>query len=129
QGVADRCGDGRETWLADASGCGITVDDRDFNLRRLVHTQQLVIVKVRLLHATLVEFDIAVLGRRYSEDDTAFHLGSNDVGIHRRATVDGAEDTTDTVIGRGIHIIEFQLDNLRDIGTKALVYCQPLNDI
>src|SRR5207237_709453 len=67
--------------------------DMDFDLRRFVHAQHLVVVKVALLDATFVQRDRALQRGRQAEDDPAFHLRLDRVGVDDAATIHRANHT------------------------------------
>src|SRR4029453_209796 len=74
-------------------------------------TQHPVVTEVRLLDAAVLDCDLAVKGGGEAEDDAAFHLRANDVGIDLDSAVDGAPD-----LGRihGPILGDADLHDLRD---------------
>ena len=68
--------------------------EMDFDLRRLVDPQHAIVVEVRLLDAALGDGDLAVKCRGQAEDEPAFELGLDRVGIDSDAGVDRRDDTT-----------------------------------
>src|SRR5579862_4357253 len=68
--VGDRWEGGRRSGLADAARLLITLYEVNFNRRRLVHAQHAIGIEIRLLHAALVESDLAVERRRHAENES-----------------------------------------------------------
>src|SRR6266496_1133983 len=91
-GVGDRRRDRRHGGLADTSGLLGARDDVRFDSRHLVEPQQRVVVKIRLLDASLFEADLSVERRRQAEDDTGLHLRGHAGRIDADPAVHGADD-------------------------------------
>src|SRR2546429_523252 len=69
--------------------------DVDLDLRSFVYPEHLVIVKITLLDAAVFYRDLAIESRGQSENNTAFHLCIDGVGVDHLSTVDSADDTMD----------------------------------
>ncbi len=64
----------------------------DVDGRRLVDAQHAVVVEIALLHAALVDRDLAIERRSQPEEETALQLRDDGVGIDGDAGVDRAGD-------------------------------------
>ena len=67
----------------------------DFDFRRFEHAKHGVVVEIVLLHTAVFERDFGFEGSSEAEDDTALHLGFDDVGIDDTAAIDRADDAMD----------------------------------
>src|SRR6266700_704005 len=67
--------------------------DVDLHHRHLGQPEHAVVVEVALLHAALVDRDLAPQRRRQAVHDGALHLRLDDVGIHDRPAVHRADDS------------------------------------
>ena len=85
-----RCG--RRAGFADAARRLAALDQMDVDRRRLVDPQHAVIVEIALLHAALVNGDLAIERGRRAEDQPALQLRDDGVGIDGDAGVDRAGD-------------------------------------
>ena len=82
------------------------------------HTQHLVIVEIFLLYAAVFERDFGFQGGGEAEDDAAFHLRFDDIGIDDAAAVYGAHDAVNFDVAVFLYA---GFDDLRDIGFKRKV--------
>ena len=78
--------------LADAAGRLAALDDMNLDLRRLVDAQHAVVMEVGLLDASLVDGDLAVERGGQAEDQPAFELRHDRVGIDGDAGIDRRGD-------------------------------------
>src|SRR5215211_951021 len=100
QPLASRCKDcigdcrhyGRSPGLTHSARWLRTLDDMHFNSRRLVHTQDLVLIEVGLLDAAVFQRDLPVERRRDAEVDRALDLRLDGIGIDDGAAIDRADD-------------------------------------
>src|SRR4030095_8825554 len=88
----------------------------DFDLRRLIHAQDLVAIEVGLLDATVLESDLAIERGRDAEDDRALDLRPDGVGIDDGAAIDRADDAPDT---NGSVLRHLDLRDLRNVGREG----------
>jgi hypothetical protein len=84
------------------------------DLRHFSHPQHLVAVEVVLLDLAVLQRDRAVQRRAEPETDAAFHLGRDDVGIDRRAAIDGADNALH------FHVAVLVDGDFRDLGYESL---------
>ena len=78
--------------LADAAGRLAALDDVNVDLRRLIDAQHAVVVEVGLLDAPLVDGDLAVERGGQAEDQPAFELRHDGIGIDGDAGIDRGGD-------------------------------------
>ncbi len=60
----------------------------NLDLRRLVDAQHAVVVEIGLLHAALVDGDLAIERRRQAENQSAFELRHDGIGIDGNPGID-----------------------------------------
>ena len=85
--VAQRRRTGRAAGFADAARVLAALDDMHVDVRHLVDAQHAVIVEVGLLHAALLDRDLAVQRGGQAEDQPALQLRDDGIGIDRDAGV------------------------------------------
>jgi len=90
----------------------------NLDYRRFEHTQHLVIVEIFLLYAAVFEGDFGFQGGGEAEDDAAFHLRFDDIGIDDAAAVYGADDAVNFDVAVFLYA---GFNDLRDIGFKRKV--------
>src|SRR6266699_6392220 len=86
---------GRDRWrarLTDAALRVATRHDVDLHHGHLGQAEHAVVMEVALLHAALVDRDLAPQRGRQAVHDGALHLRFDDVGVHDRPAVHGAYD-------------------------------------
>src|SRR5262245_10733217 len=93
--VGHRGRDRRGAGLADSAGRLLARHDMHLDLGHLVHAQHLVVVKVRLLHLSVLERDLSVQRRGEAVDDRALDLALHDVGVDGHAAVDRGHHAVD----------------------------------
>ena len=101
---------------------GGAVDDVDFDGRALAHAQHRLVVEIALLHAAVDDIDAAMQRGRQTEDDGALHLLAHDVGVHRQAAVDDADDAVhaDALVGARVGA-DRDFGDLRHHAAKGMV--------
>src|SRR5882672_6736067 len=95
-GVGDRRCNRRRARFAHTPGRLIAGYDLHLDCRALVDAKRWVVVKVALLHLTLIDGDLAVERSRQAVHDGAFHLLANQVRVHGHTAVDDALDPVHT---------------------------------
>ena len=90
--VAQRRRPRRRAGLADAAGRLTALDDVNLDLRRLVDAQHAIVVEIGLLHPSLVDGDLAVECGGQAEDQPAFELRHDRIGIDGDAGIDRGRD-------------------------------------
>src|SRR4051812_30749976 len=106
----------RRSWFPDASGRLEALHEMHVDSRRLVDPQHAVVTEVTLLHPAILDRDLAVQGACKAENDPAFHLRPNRVGVYGDATIDDAPHA------RRIHgavPVDADLDHLGDEAAEA----------
>src|SRR3974390_3253704 len=119
-----RCRKDRVGYRRDNRGCptfthsarGLsTLNNVDFDLRRLVPAQHLVGVKIGLFDPTIFECDLAIERRRRAEDDAALNLRPYSIGVDHSAAVHRAYDAPHTY--RAV-LRNLNFGNVRHIGSE-----------
>src|SRR2546430_420304 len=85
-------GDRRRARLADSARGLRARHDMHLDLRHFAHAQHPVVVEVRLLHAAVLERDLAVQRRGEAVYDRALDLALDDVRVHRHAAIHRGDD-------------------------------------
>ena len=99
-----------------------TRNDIYLDLRRFVHPQHFVIIKVSLFDASVLQRDLAVKSGGQTEDDAALHLCSDRVGINDLSAV----YRTNYAMNSWLAVIANRnLGDLCDIAAKTLVNGNP----
>src|ERR1700735_3986152 len=82
QCIAERGGRGRGSGFANAARGFSALDDMHFDLRHFIDSQHAVIVKITLLHAALLDADVAVQSRGQSEYHATLQLRDHSIRIY-----------------------------------------------
>jgi len=91
------------------------LDDMYFDFRRVRQPYHVVLRKIGLLHAALLDRDFPVQGSAKREDNATFHLRDDGVRIDRETAVDHANDS----FHAERRIDNLDLGYLRDNGMKT----------
>src|SRR5437588_3043479 len=117
-GVGDCWCERRYAGLAHATWRVGAGHDMDFNIRRLIQSQDLIIVKVALFHGAIFNGDLAAEHRSQSKVDGAFGHGAHAIGIHGGAAVDSGHDPTHA---HGTILLCGDLRHVSDVAAKGPV--------
>ena len=121
-----KCGrPGGRAGLADAAGRLAALDDMNLDLRRLVDAQHAVVVEVGLLDPPLVDGDLAIERRGQAEDQPAFELRHDGVGIDGNAGIDRAGDAAQ------LHLavfVDFRLHHGRNETAERRLHADAASD-
>src|SRR5690349_13086771 len=117
-GVGHCRDDSRSSRLADSARWILTLNDVNFDSRRLIDTQHFVSVEIGLLHTSIFEGDLAIERCRKAEHNSALYLCAHGIGIDNSAAIDCAHDAAHT--HRSIPRY-FDFSNLRHIGGEGVL--------
>ncbi len=123
--VAQRRRPRRRAGLADAAGRLAALDDMNLDLRRLVDAQHAVVVEVGLLHAPLVDGDLAIERGGQAEDQPAFELRDDGIGIDGNAGIDRGGDAAQMHLAL---FVDFRLHHGRDETGERRLHADAASD-
>ena len=115
-GVAERRCRRRGAGLADAARLLRVADLVNVDLRRLADAHRTVVVEVALVDRAARQGDLIVHRRAETEDEAAFDLRDNRVGIDRQAAVDGDGGASQADFASRRNL---DLDNAGDVGAES----------
>src|SRR5690349_17702983 len=89
--------------LSNATQAFAALDYFHLNGRSFAHAKRPIVVEVALLHATVLDRDLAVHGGRQAEVDAALHLGDDGVRVDDQAAVDDARNLVNLDLSLWVH--------------------------
>ena len=123
--VAQRRRPRRHAGLADAAGRLAALDDVNLDLRRLIDAQHAVVVEIGLLDPPLVDGDLAIERRGEAEDQAAFELRHDGVGIDGDAGIDRRGDAAQMHLAL---LVDFGLHHGRDETAERRLHADATSD-